>query len=219
MDYVAIQIATISVMSPLLLGAGILYLISTANIGIPTIALNLMATAVGGLRFAGELPECYHGIWTVFFLFFMVLAYAANIRICIPIRSSLVKIWKSSRVKESTISQVPNKKSSQDSKKPKNLEFKITPKANADPVQILSPTSWSVNNKWGDIKVFTAPQDIIEKNQDLLSSPARFRIIYDEELQPIEDVIQISKNSQIMLPPNHTEKLKGCDLIRFEILK
>ena len=141
MDSVALQIATISVMSPLLFGAGILYLISTANIGIPTIALNLLTTAVGGLRFAGKLPEGYHGIWTVFFLFLFILAYAANIRICIPIRSSLVKIWKSSMVKESTISQVPNKKACQDSEKPKNLEFKITPKKNADPVQILSPTS------------------------------------------------------------------------------
>lgn len=80
MDTVALQIAIISTFSPILLVLGILYLISTANVHVSALVLNLLTATVGGLHFSFDLSQPYPKILTFLFVFFLVLALTADVQ-------------------------------------------------------------------------------------------------------------------------------------------
>lgn len=211
MDFVSLQIAVIAVLSPILLAAGILHLITASNIGVISgIVLNLLAAVIGGLRFALDLPDPYSGLLTLLFVFFLILALIANGRFC-------HRFW-------TTLSSppVPARAKSPDPRPAapvRTFANTVPKKDGAKRVQIVSPTTWLLHNDWGDIRVYTVPPAIIEKKNDLPASDRRFRIIYDEDEEAIEDTFTISHNFQILLPPEHLDRLKGKELIRFEIVE
>ncbi|OGG43277.1 MAG: hypothetical protein A3F84_12905 [Candidatus Handelsmanbacteria bacterium RIFCSPLOWO2_12_FULL_64_10] len=78
MDYVALQVAVIAVLSPVLLPVRILYLLSTSHIQLTATLLNLMTVIVGALRFTPILPPSHHGFLTFLFVFFLILALVAD---------------------------------------------------------------------------------------------------------------------------------------------
>ena len=211
MDFLSFQIAVISVLSPVLLGGGILFLISTAQITTPAIALNLLAASMAGLRFAVDLPENVKGLLTVFFGFFLILALAANARAIALFLTKTPKLEPEVR----TRSSVPKGEAAVQPKVPGPSVMKGD---ESKRVRVLSPTCWLLNNEWCDIRVFKLPTAIAEKNSELMSSARQFRIAYDEEAEPVEESFAISQNLEILLPGDIVNRLQTRELIRFEIL-
>lgn len=81
MDFTILQIVIISVVSPILLAVGILYILTTAQINAAGIAANSLAVAFGGLQFAfGGIPRV-RGALTLSFCFFLALALTADTRL------------------------------------------------------------------------------------------------------------------------------------------
>lgn len=205
----AFQIALIAVLSPILLAAGILHLISTAHLSASAAAFNLMAVALGGLRFAWNPPGHFGGILTALFAVFLILALAANTRLCIRFWTARSKTPAPDRAEATEARRAPLTPSSS-----RPIPGRKDPKG----VKILSPTAWLVRNTWGDTRLYAVPPSIAEQNPGLPSSDRQFRILYDEEEPPIQGIFTVSSSLQILLPPEHLEKLKENDLIRFEIV-
>lgn len=80
MDAVALQIAIISALSPILLAIGILYLISTTHLHVSALVLNLLTATVGGLHFIFDLSQPHPKILAFLFVFFVVLALTTDVR-------------------------------------------------------------------------------------------------------------------------------------------
>ncbi|MSS72713.1 MAG: hypothetical protein EXS64_14665 [Candidatus Latescibacteria bacterium] len=203
----AFQIALIAVLSPILLAAGILQLISTAQLGATAVAFNLMAVVAGGLRFAWNPPGPLWVILTAFFAVCLILALAADTRLCIRF----------SRSKTPT----PDPAGASEARRAPLTPSPARPVPGPrDPkgVKILSPTAWLIRNTWGDTRLFAIPPSIAAQNPNLPNSDRRFRILYDEEEPPIQGIFTASSSLQILLPPEHLEKLRENDLIRFEIV-
>lgn len=205
----AFQIAFIAVLSPILLIAGILHLISTAHIGASAVVLNALAATLGGLRFVWNPPGHAGGVLTVFFVLFLALALAANARLCIRLRAARSRPPAPDREKTPAPRRAP----------PARVPPGPAPRRD-DPkgVKILSPTAWLLHNLWGDIRVYTVPSAIADQNPGLPTSDRRFRITYEEDEPPIDGVFTISSSLQILLPPDHMERLKDKELVRFEIV-
>ena len=207
----AFQIALIAVLSPILIAAGILHLISTAHLGVSAVAFNVMAVMAGGLRFAWNPPGPLGVILTALFAVCLILALAADTRLC-------VRFW-AARPQ----SPDPDSAEAREGRRvpaPPAPSFSNPVPGARDPkgVKILSPTTWLVRNTWGDIRLYAVPPSIAAQNPGLASSDRQFRILYDEEESPIQGVFTVSSSLQILLPPEHLEKLKENDLIRFEIV-
>lgn len=218
MDFVALQISAIAVLSPILFAAGVLHLLSASSLGGPALALNLLTASVGGLRFGLDLPFPYSRLLTVCLVFFAALTLLANGRLCgrfwkalssppTP-RQAPVRAKAPTRARASEGTRVP---------KPPPFPAASTPE-DVKRVQVLSPAAWILHNDWGDIRVYTVPPAIIEKKKGLADSDRPFRITYDEEAQPIEDTFRISHNFQILLSPEYVDKIKSSERIQFEVL-
>lgn len=209
MNDLALQIAFVAVLSPILLVAGILHLISTAHVGASAVALNVLAAALGGLRFVWNPPEHSGRMLTVFFAVFLVLALAANVRLCARFRAARPRPPAPDREKPPAPRRAP----------PARIPPGTTPRRE-DPkgVKVLSPTSWLLHNVWGDIRVYTVPPAIADQNPGLPTSDRRFRITYDEDEPPIDGIFTVSSSLQILLPPEHQERLKDKELVRFEMV-
>jgi len=220
-DLVVLQIAAIAVLLPVLFAVGALYLLSASGLGGATLLLNLLTASLGGLRFGLNLPPAYSRWLTVCFLFFAALALVANGR----------RLWGRFRKKARPAPQTraPRRAKAPVWKGvPKPPPFQAAPQGaplkapsaqeDVKRVEILSPSAWVLHNDWGDIRVFTVPPAIIERKKGLADTERPFRIIYDEEAEPIEDLFRISPNFQILLPPEHVDRLRESERIRFEIL-
>jgi hypothetical protein len=81
MNFAALQVVLISVLSPILIAAGILYVLTTAQINLTAIALNFGTILVGWLRFALDISQRYRASLTFLFVVFLVLALTANIQV------------------------------------------------------------------------------------------------------------------------------------------
>lgn len=214
MNDLALQIAFVAVLSPILLVAGILHLISTAHIGASAVALNVLAAALGGLRFVWNPPEHSGRMLTVLFAVFLVLALAANVRLCARFRAAR------SRRPPPPEPAPPPPPASQVRRIPPPPSPSRPASRSKDPkgVKVLSPTSWLLHNLWGDIRVYTVPPAIADQNPGLPTSDRRFRITYDEDEPPIDGIFTVSSSLQILLPPEHQERLKDKELVRFEMV-
>ena len=208
MESIALEIAVIAILSPILLAAAILYLLSTANLSISAISLNLLTVTMGGLRFGIDLPGYYNGIVTVLFAFFLILAIVANTRLVFQTSGSKVPKRAAVRKRSSKPQPVPHVPTAEPS----------IPKPDEKNIRILTSTSWLVRNEWGDIRVYTVPEAVIEGDETLPGSDKKFRIVYEEGAEPVEDTFTISQNLQILLPPDLIDRFQTCELIRFEIL-
>ncbi len=205
----AFQIALIAVLSPILLIAGILHLISTAHIGASAVALNALAVALGGLRFVWNPPGHSGKMLTVFFAVFLVLALAANARLCLRFRAARSRPPAPDREPPPTPRRAP----------PARVPPGPSPRRDdSKHIKVLSPTSWLLHNLWGDVRVYTVPSAIADQNPGLPISDRRFQITYEEDEPPIDGVFTISSTLQILLPPEHLERLKDKELVRFEIV-
>jgi hypothetical protein len=199
----AFEIALIAVLSPVLLIAGILHLISTAHVGASAVALNALAAALGGLRFVWNPPGHSGKMLTVFFAVFLVLALTANARLCLRFRAARSRPPAPDGEPSPASRRVPPPPPRRDDSKH---------------IKVLSPTSWLLHNLWGDVRVFTVPPAIADQNPGLPLSDRRFQITYEEDEPPIDGVFTISSTLQILLPPEHLERLKDKELVRFEIV-
>ncbi len=205
----AFQIALIAVLSPILLVAGILHLISTAHVGASAVALNALAATLGGLRFVWNPPGHAGKVLTVFFAVLLVLALTANARLCIRLRAARSRPPAPDGEKPPVPRRAP----------PAHVPPGPVPRRD-DPkgVKILSPTTWLLHDLWGDVRVYTVPSAIADQNPGLPTSDRRFRITYEEDEPPIDGVFTVSSSLQILLPPEHLERLKDKELVRFEIV-
>ena len=211
-DSAALQVALVAVLSPILLAAGVLHLLSTAHLGASAAAFNVLAVALGGMRFAWHPAGRTGGMLTVGFALTLILALAANTRLC-------VRFWKA-RPEIPPPDGVPA--SAPRRTAPVTSRVPPPPSARKDDskgVKILSPTAWVLHNMWGDVRVYTIPQAIADQNRSLPGSDRKLRIVFDDEDDdPIEGVFTISPALQILLPPEHLERLKEKELVRFEIV-
>ncbi len=80
MDFVTLQLATTAVLSPVLFGLCVLYIISTSHIQLTAILLNLLTVITGTLRLTLTLPPSYRGFLTLLFIFFLILAVVADVQ-------------------------------------------------------------------------------------------------------------------------------------------
>lgn len=215
MDFVALQISTLAVLSPFLFAVGVLQLLSASSLGGPTLALNLLTVALGGLRLGLDLPPPYSILLTVLLVFLAALTLVADGRLC-------HRFWKVLSAPQTPVrTRVPVRP-----KVPKPTSFRAISapaKAASRPeeakrVQILSPSAWVLHNDWGDIRVHTVPPAIIERKKGLADSNRNLRITFDADVEPLEDVFRISPNFQILLPPEYIDRLQGSERIQFEIL-
>lgn len=224
MNLLAFQISAIAILSPVLFAVGALHLLSASSLGGPAVALNLLTAAIGGLRFGLDLPFSYSRPLTVCLVFFAALALVADGRLC-------HRFWKAlssppARAKASVRTKAPMRaKAPVWTGVPRPPPFPERPFARTASrpeevkrVEILSPSAWVLHNDWGDIRVYTVPPAILERKKGLADSDRTFRIVYDEEAEPIEDTFRISSNFQILLPPEYVDKLKGSERIHFEVL-
>lgn len=209
MDFAALEVALLAVLSPILLAVGILHILSTAHLGASALAFNGLAVVVGTLRFAWNPTGNAGGLITVCLCLFVTLALAANVRAFQAFRRSGLRLP----------SLVPGP--SGETKAPPATDA-IRPQtsraAEGKDLRILSPTSWVLRNAWGDIRVYTVPQGIADQNHSLPSSDRKLRITYSEDEDPLEGIYTISPALQILLPPEHLERLKEKELVRFEIV-
>ena len=216
MDQLAFEIAVIAIVSPFLLIAGILYLISATHIGVQAIALNALTVIVGAVRFGLDLPDTFRPVTTVLFGFFLILALVANARIVLRPRSSRSRPRGLPSVSAPAAAPVG---APQPTAVPPPAGVPSPARvADAKRVRIIAAKVWLLNNDWCDIRVFTVPPGIIERNKDLLGSTRNFRIVYNEDAEPVEEGFAISQSCEILLPPDLVDKLQSSELIRFEIL-
>lgn len=205
----AFEISLIAVLSPVLLIAGVLHLISTAHIGASALALNALATVLGGLRFVWNPPAHSGKMLTVLFAVLLVLALTANARLCLRFRASRSR----PPAPDQTSSQAPR------AAPPARVPPEPPPRRDdSKRIRILSPTSWMLHNLWGDVRVFIVPPAIADQNPGLPLSDRRFQITYEEDEPPIDGVFTVSSTLQILLPAEHLERLKDKELVRFEIV-
>ena len=230
MNLVALQISAIAVLSPILFAVGALHLFSASSLGGPAVALNLLTATIGGLSFGLDLPFSYSRLLTVCLVFFAALTLVADGRLCHRLWKVLssppARVKTPMRAKAPVWTGVPKPPQpvAPMRSRPTTL-FPAHPFARTASrpeevkrVEILSPSAWVLHNDWGDIRVYTVPPAIIERKKGLADSDRQFRIMYDEEAEPIEDTFRISSNFQILLPPECGDKLKGSERIHFEIL-
>ncbi len=209
----AFQIALIAVLSPILLAAGILHLLSTTQLGASAVAFNLLAATLGGLRFAWHPAGRTGGMVTVCFALFLILALAANARLC-------VRFWKA-RPETPPPDRAPASTPRPHRTAPVTSRVPPPPAPRKDDskgVKILSPTAWVLHNLWGDVRLYTVPQGIADQNSSLAGTDRKLRIIFDEDEDPIEGIFTVSPALQILLPSEHLEKLREKELVRFEIV-
>ena len=217
MDSLAFTISATAILSPLLIAGGILYLLSTANLVGSAILLNTMAVMTGGLRLGLDLPGYSGGVLTVLLAFFLIFAIAANVR--------LITRPRSLRTNRGSGRKRHSKRGKKKLSKPQAVVPVPIPAkqsvatAGTSRIRILSPTSWLLLNEWGDVRVFTVPESIIERNKNLKDSDRKFRIVCDDNREVIEDTFPISPVLQILLPPDFTDILQTSEKIRFEILE
>ena len=81
MDLALLQVVLISVLSPTLIAVGILYILTTAQINLAAIILNGVTILVGWLRFALYISQRYRASLTFLFVFFLILALTANVKL------------------------------------------------------------------------------------------------------------------------------------------
>ncbi|OGG54343.1 MAG: hypothetical protein A3F84_09280 [Candidatus Handelsmanbacteria bacterium RIFCSPLOWO2_12_FULL_64_10] len=80
MDLSVLQVVVISVLSPVSIAAGILCIITTANVNLAALVTNLLAVTLGGLRFVLDVSPRYRLSLTFLFILFLILALTADIR-------------------------------------------------------------------------------------------------------------------------------------------
>lgn len=213
MDSAALQVALVAVLSPILLAAGVLHLLSTAHLGASAVAFNVMAATLGGLRFGWHPAGRTGGMLTVGFALTLILALAANARLCL-------RFWKA-RPESPPPDQAPTPTPKPPRAAPVAARTPARPARKKDDskgVKILSPTAWVLHNVWGDVRVYTVPQTIADQNRSLSGSDRKLRIVFDDDEDPVEGIFKISPALQILLPPEHLERLKEKELVRFEIV-
>ena len=212
--FTAFEISAIAVLSPVLLAVGILHLLSAANLGASSLVYNALATGVGALRFNVDLPPPLSGILTLLFAFSLILAIIANARLCRRFWGTLtapqpIRVQPRParpRVYRPALAQAPVK-----------APLAGAPTAKKR-IQILSSRAWIIHNDWSDMRVFSVPPAIVEKNKQIPASDQQFRIVYGEDQDILEDTFTISQNLQILIPPEFIEKLRTSPLLRFEIV-
>ena len=212
--FAAFEISAIAVLSPVLLAVGILHLLSAANLGASSLVCNALATGLGALRFTVDLPPPLSGLLTLLFVFFLILAVTVNARLCRRFLRTLsappVRVQPRPprpRVYRPALAQTPVKV-----KAPAGA-----PNAKKR-IQILSSRAWIIHNDWRDMRAFSVPPAIVEKNKQIPASDQQFRIVYGEDQDILEDTFTISQNLQILIPPEVIEKLRESPLLRFEIV-
>ena len=216
MDSSAFTISATAILSPFLIAGGILYLLSTAHLAGSAVFLNTMAVITGGLRLGLDLPGYSGGFLTVLLAFFLIFAIAANVR--------LITRPRSLRPTSGSGSKIRSKRGKKKVSKPQVVvpvpipAKQSLPTGGTSRIRVLSPTSWLVLNEWGDVRVFTVPESLIERNKKLKDSDRKFRIVCDDNREVIEDTFSISPFLQILLPPDFTDILQTSEKIRFEIL-
>ncbi len=208
---VALEISAIAVLSPVLLAVGILHILSAANLGATGLFLNGLTAAVGTVRYTVDLPEPLSGALAALFILSLMLAMTVNARL-------FGRFWTSLTAPPPPI--VRPKPARRQAYPPALAQPPPRPKPAASTakkrVQIVSSRAWVLHNA-GDIRVFSVPPAIAEKNKEVPASDQTFRILDGEDQDILEDTYTVSQNLQILFPPEVIEKLQASPLIRFEI--
>lgn len=211
----ALGLSATAVLLPVLLAAGILHLLSAANLGVSTFAFNALAAGLGVVRFSTPTPGPVGGVLTLLFLFFLVLAVVANVRLS-------RRFW---RRLAAPLSARPAPRRSPAPRPAPTPSVTSSPRKVAPGapnvkkrIQVVSSRAWVLHNDWGEIRVFSVPPAIVEKRKQIPASDQNFRIVYGEDQDILEDTFTVGQNLQILFPPEVVEKLKASPLVRFEIL-
>lgn len=217
-DLDALGLSTAAVLLPVLLAGGILHLLSAANLGGSLLALNGLAAGFGVLRFTVAPPGPAGGMLSLFFVLFLVLAGVANVRIVHRFWTHLTGPLPSLTRPEPRRSSAPPRPISAPSTAPPAKRLPPGAPNVKKRIVVVSPLAWVLHNDWGDIRVFSVPPAIVQKNKHIPASEQQFRIVYGEEQDILEDTFTVSQNLQILFPPDVLEKLRASPLVRFEIV-
>jgi len=86
-------------------------------------------------------------------------------------------------------------------------------------VEIESENAWVVYKSPGERLLYVVPRPFLERHSDYIWSDLRFRIICDNDVDPIDGKFTINEKSQILLPEDLINKLQKSQMIRFEIVE
>ncbi len=86
-------------------------------------------------------------------------------------------------------------------------------------VEIESQNAWVVHKNPGERMTYRVPKPFFEHHPDYIWSDLKFRIICDNDVNPVEGKFTINEKSQIILPEDLISKLRKSQMIRFEIVE